>query len=427
MGFKSHIIEMDTNTWSISGDTVLSVEKFEAVRGDKLLVYDFPSSLSRVMTVDAPVKYAETMVIRKLQEEGEFDESVTVLSHWKKKRGKKSTQIFFTAVGTHTYLRLKDRINEHEDTVILFPLYQVLFNFIKKIPAKSPIAVVFRHDRFADVVIGTPKRVYFASRCTAFDTSPEQTASLWEMITGDIETVQKEADIEIEQLFFLNWMDTAAEHPPDIPGNAVLTFHQEPVFYEGTTRHISFLKAVRLMSVFSGDTGPAGWLFYFTRKFSYLAILIFFLASLALAGIYLKYDKENSALDSEIKTSLQRVSQMKKTVSIKPVNETFKSVFDFVNMLHAYQNAPSFEQIVFDLETGLFQPAIIETLKINYSEKDVKIEIYGTIASGFDTAYKRYQAFLKSLETKGYTIGDSHFNTQISQSEFKLTFSRSLP
>ena len=132
MGHAKQILEIDNLTYSVEGSKINTIDRFESVIGDKLFICNFAGAVTRVMTIDAPVKYAESMVIRKLQEEGEFDEAVTILTHLKRKRGSKSTEIFFTAVKSQLYLQYQDRIEDHNDSVILFPLYAILFNFLKK-------------------------------------------------------------------------------------------------------------------------------------------------------------------------------------------------------------------------------------------------------------------------------------------------------
>jgi len=49
------------------------------------------------MTVEVEPKYAELIVDRKLRESGDFDESVTVITHQKKRKGSKTTVFFYSA------------------------------------------------------------------------------------------------------------------------------------------------------------------------------------------------------------------------------------------------------------------------------------------------------------------------------------------
>ncbi len=432
MGFKGHIIEMDDRVWAVSGSHARAIEKFESISGDKKIIIDFPSSLTRVMTVDAPVKYAETMVTRKLQEEGEFDESVTVLTHWKRKQGPKTTDIFFTAVGTHTYTRFMDRIREHGDTVLVFPLYRVLYHFIKKLGSKSCKAAIFRHDRYADLLIGTAGRIHAASRCTAFDVSHDQVQSLWDMVSSDILAAEEELQLTVEEIFVINWADAPATLPePEddqvFSKKSCQMVTQEPVVFQEGTRPVSFLKLVQMIPVFSSMASRLDLMLYGLRKTAYTAAMLFFIATVALFWLYHKYDIEAQQLEQKVAASLDRIGRQNEILAVQPVNPEIKPVLEFVKKLNTSRYTPSYAAIFSDVEHGMFEPAVIQNIKINYTTTNVKTEIYGTVDSGFDMAYKGYQALLKALETKGYTIDDSRFNTLINRSEFRLVFSRSLP
>ncbi|MBU2452094.1 MAG: hypothetical protein KJ668_02135, partial [Proteobacteria bacterium] len=81
---KNHVIELDDVTYRLSGQTLETHKDFQSVRGCKFLVSDFDKSISRVMHVEADIKYAEAIVVRSLQDEGEFDEPVSIITHWKK-------------------------------------------------------------------------------------------------------------------------------------------------------------------------------------------------------------------------------------------------------------------------------------------------------------------------------------------------------
>lgn len=426
MGIKPHIIEMDGAVWSVSGNQVQAVDRFESVPGDKRLMIDFPSGLSRVMTVEAPFKYAETMVVRKLQEEGEFDESVTILTHWKKKRGPKNTQVFFTAVSTDTYIRFTDRIQEHGHTVVFFPLYQVLYHFLTKAAGKSPAAVVFHHDRFADIIIGSSRKVLLASRCTAFDTTPDQIESLWDMVMTDISAAENDHDLTIDRIFLLNWMDTALTLPESSTPDRFLTVNQAPVFYQGNPCSATFLKAAGMLPVHRGTVSKSGLLLYALRKGAFLAVFLFFIACLGITGLYWKVDHAADLIGRQIAQTEDRISQLRKTVSIQPANIRFDPTFAFVTELSTIRNTPSFKQILSDIQAGLFQPAVLKNVAVSYTGREVKIELYGSVNSGFDNAYKGYQSFVRHLEETGYQIEKSDFNTRINLSEFKLVFLRSI-
>jgi len=422
MGFKQHIIELGGISYRVLKNKVDIVDKFESVPDDAALICDLPGSISRVMTVEAPIKYAEAMVIRKLQEEGEFDEAVSVITHQKIKRSAKSTQIFFTAVASKIYLQYLDRIEEHDDITILIPIYTVLFNFLKKISSSKPVALIFRHGTFADVLIGTKKRVYFSSRCTGFDTSPEQISSLWEMVSNDIETVQEENKFELDQIICMNWLDTCSDDVINHVNPDYIEVEKETFFFQNEPCNISFLNAVKLVPVTMGKNHKRDWFLYWSRKVSLAAALLLLGVSLALIGIQYYFIQKTDGVKTEISQVEKNIGQMQKKISLKPFNPQFNEAFSFVDDIDYNQKAPSFKAILHDMGKGLLSPVKVENLKITYTDKEVKTEVYGRIKSNFDTAYKGYQVLLKTLENNGYEITESSLNTQIEQSEFRFTF-----
>ncbi len=426
MGHEKQILEFENLTYYVKGSKIDIIDRFESVIGDKLFICNFQGAVTRVMTIDAPVKYAESMVIRKLQEEGEFDEPVTILTHLKRKRGSKSTEIFFTAVKSKLYLQYQDRIEDHDDLVILFPLYTILFNFLKKVSSKDPCAVVFRHGRFADILVGTKKRVLFASRCTGFDESQEQISSLWNMVEQDISQVEKDNLIKIEKIICLNWVDTCTDKAIQELSSKYYAFNEEQISFQDTICDISFLKAVRMVPARMGITKKTGWLLYYSRQFAHIAAFLLLLFSFGFIAFYFSYANKTDVIEQDIVKVEEQISKMNKQIALKPLNKEFSSVFSFVNDLHLYKNTPSFKTIIHDMDTAVFEPLILENLKINYTGKNVTTEIYGVIHSDFDSAYKGYQILLKTLEKKGYIITENSFNTRIDQSEFKLIFSGSL-
>jgi len=428
MGSAQHIIEFENTSFLVSGTHISNIERFEESTGDKLLVCDFEGAITRVMNVEAPVKYAEAMVIRTLQEEGDFDEPVTILTHQKNKRGDRTTEIFFTAIPSHLYIQYLERINEHEDAIILVPLYAVLFHFLKKIPAKKHIAVVFRHGRFADLLVGNKKRVIFASRATGFDETQEQVASLWDMVRQDIATAQEDSPIKIEKVICLNWVDTYTDKTiKDLPPDPkYFAFKEEPVFFQGQTCNLSFLKAVKMVPATMGVTKSSGMMLFYTRKFSYAAILVLFFFAIGLTALSFHYKKNSGVIEQDIARMNQRINKMTQQISLKPFNKEFTPVFSFVDQFEFYKNAPSFKTIIHDMDSGLFNIGIIENIRITYSDKDVKTDVYGTIESDFESAYKGYHILKKTIETKGYSIIEDSFNTRIDNSEFRLIFSRDI-
>ncbi len=109
--------------------------------------------------------------------------------------------------------------------------------------------MVFQHNRFADLIVGTGKKVYYANRCVAFDTSQEQISNLWETIRTDIDAVERDHRIKVAKIYLLTWIDSG-----DLPEQSmdaereIYSFENEAITYNSKVTNISFLTALKALS-----------------------------------------------------------------------------------------------------------------------------------------------------------------------------------
>ena len=124
---RGYVVEIDGWTYGCRKKRLEQIASLKDMPGDKFYVTDLPDSITRVMTVEAPARYADLMLQRKLQDTGEFSEPVTVITHWKKSRGANNTDILFTALPSRSHNQIMDRIEADEDVVLFYPLYSMFF------------------------------------------------------------------------------------------------------------------------------------------------------------------------------------------------------------------------------------------------------------------------------------------------------------
>jgi len=422
---RPYVIELDGVIYHFSGNRLEQIVDLKDIEGDKWFVSDMQEAITRTMTVEAPVRYVEVMVRRKLQESGEFEEPVSIITHWKKKKEKNITDIFFTALPTRLFYQYSDQIRGHEDSVILFPLFSVLYYVLKHMRPQDPVAIVFQHSRFADLIIGTKKRIYYANRCVAFDTSEEQISSLWDTVRTDIKTVETENRIKMANILLINWVGSGAvpEWEEDLE-NKLYSMEEEAISFKGKEYHLSFLKAIRMLSGVRGISSPTEKTLYYTRKWAPYLNTLFFLAGLILIGGYFWYDQKVDLLLKDLialegrKTAIQ----MKAKQEIPQIE--YKETFSFVRDLAFYQRAPSYKEVINDISGACSSDMRVDVLKMDYSKDEMMVEIFGKIKASFGRAYKGYQTFAETLTQKGYIVKESRFNTEISSSEFLIKFTK---
>ncbi len=424
---RNYCIELDGKTFVLAGSRLEMENDFQSAEDCSFLVADFERSVSRVMHVDADVKYAEALVARALQEEGEFDEPVTVLTHWKKTLGRKSTDIFFTALPTRQYLKYMGGIAGHEDLLFLVPVFSVMANLIHKIASEAPVAVVFRHDRFAELVIGEKNKFYYASQCVGFDTSEEQTAALWQTVSREISQTEQQSAIQVKRLISLNWIDSQEELPP-LPDFEIdhLRFDEKAVVHEQLTHEISFPSALDLFPPLEGIAPQQGKLFYAANRISPL-IMVFFIFAIAVnAWMAYSFQSKTQDMQASLNAYENRLYRIKKDLPPLPDLIDPLETLRFADKIFHNRLMLSYSDIITDISNGAGGITILDQVRAEYKEKKIQIKLNGHFKSGFKDAYKAYQNLLSILETRGYQVGSSQFDTGIDSCEFELSLLWSL-
>ena len=423
MGKIQCAAELDGAFYRCSGSTLEQVVDLTDLQGVQRVVSDFQGAISRTVTVEAPYKYAEVMVRKQLQEAGEFDEPVTLVSHWKKKRGANATDIFYTALPTRVFYRTLDEAKNHEDCILLFPLYAVLLGVLKRARPAGPSAVVFQHGRAADILLGDRKRIYYANRRVAFDESPEQIASLWQMVSSEITAAEEEHRISIEAIIMLTWIDSRVETalPPEMESK-VRFLDEESLSAEGKEHKVSFLKALASAPAWMAISRPPEKIAYYCKRFLPVMEIAVVIIALCLFGGHFRYGMKNRSIEQDIRTKKNTIAALigEQYPEAVPYEETFQ----FVKNLSQYRDMPGFKSIVNDISESLLAGGLVQVMKADYDKGNLNLEILGKVNVPFEKAFKGYQRFCRTMVKKGYGLKNRSFNTSISESQFIVTLER---
>ena len=421
-----YAVRMDGTLYVCKGDKLEEVEDLTNTRGNRLFVSDLDGAISRAMTIEAPYKYAEVMVKKHLQEAGEFDEPVTVITHWKKKKDANATDIFFTALATRLYYQYIDQIKAHDDSILLFPVYSVLYGVLKRMRLGGAdfSAVIFQHDRYADLIIGSGKRIFYANRCVAFDESEDQLSSLWDMVISDIEQTEKEFRIKVKKILMLNWINShAGPNLPDDIDHELSYMEEEALFLNGESFSVSFLNALRMQPASDSVSGSLEKASYYFQKSLPCLNIIFFLFILTFITGCLWCNHKAGLIETDIKNNHARISVQAGGDDILDI-PSYKDHFAFIKELEQYRKSPSFKQLINDLSSSVPEGMLADIVKADYTGNELNVEVFARIKAPFDTAYKSCQRFSGAMLRKGYTLEKSEFNTAIQESRFLVRFKK---
>ncbi len=411
-------VQLDGHFYLYESGQVEELVDLSDVSGEGILVSDFPGAVSRLMRVDTGPRFAEVMARRRIQEEGEFDQTPAIVTHWKRKRGKNSTEILITAIPHQTYDLYFTRTCEAGEPIVIYCVYGVLHQTLKRHARNRPIALVFQHGRIADLVIGNAKRIYFANRSMAFDDTKEQIQALWDMVLSDIRTTEAENKIKVDKVLFISWIDSCSPQWGDDSGFPVEFLPEEPVKFGEKKSKVSFFGAIRALSPGASISRPIEkWAFRASRSIAGLNVIMVLAVMLIFSGHLYLLSKTRS-LEATYKRLNQELASVGKFhYKPKPIF-SYKGTVSFLGRLYRASRLPALQTVVNDLSDAFGHRAVIELLDAGYGESDLNAEVRGKIATPFAQAHAWYQMGLRKLQQKGYAVEKSSFSTNISESHF---------
>ncbi len=418
---KQYILEIEDKTYRYQDGQFNQIDQADQITGAYWLITNFPDmqqSISRVTTVETEPKYARIMAGKKLQEEGEFTEPVHVIKHTLKKKGQNRTELFYTAVTATLFHQYQDKISDSEETILVFPLYKVLLQIIRKMKINHPVALIFRHGRHADLVIASHKITYYANRATSFDTTQNQVESLWNIIQNDLSNVEREQRITIDQCIICNWFD--AQDKPDWQDRTISETPSTHVTINGESTNCSLLPLLDLLHIKDSISPSFDTFCAFSKQIIPLTQIIVFLLALGLLAGSTIYQSKTESIKQEIIFSKQKIvdlTQFSVTAKVE-----YKETLDLLETLNNYRVSKTFKTLINDLSTAISHQMIIEQIIADVQNNVMTIQIRGTIDTGFQNAYQGYQNLIKNLKHNQYIIADSTFNTEIDKADFILTF-----
>jgi hypothetical protein len=422
---NSYVVELDGVTNRFSNGRLETIENVQEVTGDTWFITDIQESISKTFTVNGPPQYADMIARKQMQESGEFNGPVSIIPHRKQKRSGNTTDIFFTAYPSSHASIYVDATEQHDDSILLFPLYSVLYSILQRIRSKEPVALVFQHGRFADVLIGSKRNVILANRCLAFDTADEQLLALWETVKEDITNAETANSIEIKKIYLLTWVNSG-----ELSGWLedtevdVEAFPTDPVFYQETAYDISFIKALRSLSGVDSVSPIKEKLFYFGQRWAPFVNMLILLGSLVLMGGQMVYSEKAQTLQNRLNALRSEISGIRIEAPLEVNSTELKQTVQFVSELAFYRKAPSFKDVLNDVALAVADEMRLDVFKIDYNKNHIQLELFGRIEAPFNEAYKKYRDMLAVLSKSGYSIQEKRFDTEINTSQFLFKFKK---
>lgn len=422
-----YVVELNGSYHLYKSGVLEPIADLEKLKGNIWLVSDMQETIAKTMTVDVAVKYSEFLVRKKFRESGDFDEDVTVVSHWKKARSKNSTDVFVSAYPTRIANFFSDLNKEYEDHLLVFPLYEVLHQYLMHKAAKKPIAVILQHNRFADIVVGTKKKIFFANRCETYSAESGQNDEIWQTVEDELKAAEEANRIRVSECYVVNWIDSAPL--PENPQDWEYQFQPveaEDVALADAVHQISFFKALRTLTSANSISPRAEKTLFNAHKWSSILNMVFLLLVFLFAGGFFLLNMKTKQLEAATAVLQQNSAGIKVEQPLKVNAQELENAIQFIKELKLYKDAPSYKQVINELSSAVTTGMKLEGLKLDYQNAKLLLDVTGSIEAPFQLAQQGFDHFLAVMKGRDYTVMQNQFNTEIERSVFTLKLQKSV-
>ncbi|MBF0427191.1 MAG: OmpA family protein [Magnetococcales bacterium] len=475
------IINLDGERFLLKGRSCRPLPTLDAVRGDKWVVTDFRGAPAFHMSVESPVRYAELLAHRQLQERGEASQHARVLTHWKQGRTASLSELFFTVVEKETATSYFDMALADSDHHLVFPIHAVLFDVLVRSSGRNKnVAVLFDHDRHVDVLIGHSGRVAGSQRVSTHSSTPEGKADMVDALREELKSMASKAHIRLDEIVYLNWVivDESESHQgetTDISFGAsaddvtMATFggqarsvaqtglsrgtsasRTELVMSASWARHLAeelkvkcrvpnptrFMQEGNQVLVTSlpaafaklsyrraGNTLPE--IVRYGAEQAVVPLLTLFWV--LIAGVYLGHlmlAQKTRSLEGQVRAEKAKITEVE---SVQPVPKESTAVVDFVKRLSALYDMPAPRAMLVELSESVPAGMQISLNKISFdydARMTPTMTLDGYVDGGFKVAEQLYAALMANMKKRGYVTESEKLSTDVQRIDFVTALRR---
>ncbi|MBF0283202.1 MAG: hypothetical protein HQL51_01955 [Magnetococcales bacterium] len=460
------------------------------VKGDKWVISDFIAGVPpRVMTVEAPMQYADMLLLRKLQQSGDIAGIPRVITHKKVARGKTSTEVFFSAMREDDFKPYEDRASEDPDQHLLFSINALLYAELSAAPPKKNVLVMYEHDRHVDYVVGRDGKVLGANRISAYSADVSAKEGLAESLKIELRNLEDSLRFKVETIRYFNWMEGQSLGSADtgmLTGDAPSS--SSSGFGSGGSQEISsggwgsvgkdeatgkssgWDAALQsgVSSVDKAIQNLSSWVMKLASDLQVECVLLpcqwfdldgghTIITSVPEAAKRLSdgwcanppkelyaYRAQRLApltvllswvlvfslyigaqMINQRATNLSALAMGTETPDSVVLDPDHKTVTEFANRLYFLKSAPSLQEIFAEMTKARRENQYFDKVTVEYANNDAVISLQGRITSGFDLASKEHEAFVAQMRNQGYRLMENKLTTDVMQINFSLKFGRS--
>lgn len=415
-----------------------------ALQGDKWVVSDLGGAMARFMTVEAPKAYAEVVARRRLQESGEAQEHTRLLTHWKRARGKTSTELYCTVAEGERLRVHEDRAHDDPHHHLLFSVHVLPYLLLNQQPKDRTVAVLFEHDRHVDILIGRAGQVLAASRVSSYGSGRAAKENLAESIASELRALVIGAKVTLNRILHFGWLLGEGADETERAGEQQRLREATWVGELGRTLQLPFetlpatvlkrsddgfiVSAVpsllRELTVSQASLPVVDRLQYQAQRLlpTVLAIAFGLTVLLFLTGVW--FNTRAGLLDAEANRIERELTVA--TAKPEPVDPALGKMVTFVDGLARLREAPSWRELLKELHDAAEGRRIVFD-QVTIEQDDaarIQLTLKGRVQELFDVASADFEAMAGRLRERGYGILSRELSTDVTELRFNLKLER---
>ncbi|MBF0188436.1 MAG: hypothetical protein HQL50_10985 [Magnetococcales bacterium] len=470
------VVELDGATFLVRWRSAQHLEKTLEVSGDKWVISDFGGAPPEMISVDAPPKYADVIVQRRVVERGDAGDRPKIIPIWAKGRsGGTSSDVLFSAIPGSDFARYDNDVQEDDSHHLLFSSNAVLYACLAHFSRKKTVCVLFEHDRHVDLLIGRDGNVIHAGRVSAYATDEEAKQALVSSIQDEMERVSEEARLTIEKIVYFCWLTGASEEQSLSTAPSFATFGSstqsedetqntqstgwatqegdsmspeqsrfmaaswvrtlaegrdlsctilKPKLYDlqgGEFLVSSLPQAVRYLNDGLTSSGSNPLLKYRSQRLLPRAMLVIWLMVFGLYWGGLWFQQNINDMNMEIVSYENKIGNVE---TVDPVRGNYKKNVDFADRLAKLKKSPSYKVVLDDLTRANKTGVEFNRVRIDYVKSVLVLTLEGRINEEFEQASRDHEVFLNGMTGRGYQIVSSNYKTDVQNLTFTVKMNR---
>ncbi len=414
---EEYVYEFDGKLFIDKDQSLHPIANLDDIDGAKKILTDFNNqAFARVIYIESQPKYAELLAKKKINDSGEFDDSIDLHVH-KKQKVSDLTKLYCTPIPAHVLEHYRNLVASNDNGIVLSSIHDALWATIKKYNFSEPTVLVFTHYKSYEVLIASAKQVYFAGKFNAFEYDRESITSIWDVIGNEVKKIQVELSDSIKSAYLYH--GGIEQEIVNVITNKLSSLSIDltiPKVSAGKKHNLHLLmKSLDLSPLMGSFLDKAA--FFFQKNSSAINFSVVFIAlSLFAFSAYAKL--EIKSLNESTNNKNSAIKQFK--LPVVNIPDDLAQNIGFYQQLRNTVQEKQISDVFADLATAASEYVTINKLNFSQNQSISSIKVNGNIVSSFDDAYQSYKKMIASLNSDGYTVTEELFTTNINQSDFSF-------